>query len=33
MKSYAEMDVGTSVMAGELDIQVSLQAVFDIATG
>ena len=33
MKSYAEMDVGTSVMAGELDIQVSLQVVFDIATG
>ena len=33
MKSYAEMDVGTSVLAGELDIQVSLQAVFDIATG
>jgi len=33
MKTYAEMDVGTSVMAGELDIQVSLQMVFDIATG
>ena len=33
MKSYAEMDVGTSVMAGELDIQVSLQIVFDSAAG
>ena len=30
LRSYAEMDVGTSVMTGELEIQVALQVVFDI---
>ena len=30
LRSYGEMDVGTSIMTGELDIHVTLQVVFDI---